>query len=335
MSKIIKDCIYGHIHVPELCVKFMDVPEFQRLHRIKQLGLTYYTYPSATHTRFEHSLGVMHLSGKIVDQLRNNAEISERTKHIIQLAGMYHDIGHFAFSHLFDKFLDQININDNIHDIFKLRHHEDRSIYLLLQVNSRLKLLSKEEENFVKDIINGDCKNKTEPYLYQIVCNSECGIDADKMDYLNRDSQRTGLPGFQSDYIILNTILDNDKFIAFKIKAKRDIQDLFDARRRMFDNVYHHHTTIKLEKIYLCFMERLGSRLFQYGEHTDDYNIESLIRTLEDLRTVVSELETRKLNHNCEYCNKYTLHREYKSSGTVDEVRFIIANRTTINSGTR
>ncbi|CAH6419353.1 HD domain-containing protein [uncultured virus] len=339
MSKIVKDCIYGHIHIPELCVKFMDVPEFQRLRRVRQLGMTHYVYPSAVHTRLEHSLGVMHLAGKMVDQLRVSVNISDRTKHLIQLAGMYHDIGHFAFSHLFDRFLQKVPLNETVHEIFTLKDHEDRSIFFLRQVNARLKLLTEEEEEFVEDVIHGrsdqrprlrcnelnlaGCDGNSTPYLYQIVCNSECGIDVDKMDYLNRDTEHTGLPGFQSDYIILATVIDDDDHIAFKNKARRDISDLYEARKRMYENVYHHHATTKIDKMYFCFMKRLGSKLFQYGERTDDYNIETLIRNSTETADLVQQLESRGLSHDCDCCKEYGTKITYKPSGTLEQVRFV------------
>ena len=94
-TTIIKDCIYRFIQVPDLCKSFIDTVEFQRLRHIKQLGLVQFTYPSAAHSRFEHSLGVMHLAGV-------GADISQREKELLQLAGLLHDVGHMAFSHLFD-----------------------------------------------------------------------------------------------------------------------------------------------------------------------------------------------------------------------------------------
>lgn len=134
-TKIIKDCIYGHITVSKLCVAFMDVSEFQRLRRVRQLGVAHYAYPSAVHTRFEHSLGVMHLAGKFVDQLRNYVQISDRTKELIQLAGMYHDIGHLAFSHLFDLFLSNLPEGASVSNFFDLHDHEDRSLFFVRLVN--------------------------------------------------------------------------------------------------------------------------------------------------------------------------------------------------------
>jgi len=321
--KIIKDCIYGHIHLSELCMLFMDVYEFQRLRRIRQLGVAHYAYPSAVHTRLEHSIGVMHLAGKMVDQLRNYVFISDRTKDLIQLAGMYHDIGHFAYSHLFDVFLEKINEKEKLDGVFRLTRHELRSVYFLNQVNNRLKLLTEDERQFVEDAIRGYVRDENFTYLYQIVCNAECGIDVDKMDYLRRDSYHTGFPGFHSDYIISNAVIDSSKHIAFKRKTLSSLEDLFMTRRRMYENVYQHHTNLKVDKIYFCAMTTLGSTVFKYGETTDDYNIETLIRNDERTRHLCAALDNRQLEHSCDFCHEYHMEKSVKTSGTIDRVRFV------------
>lgn len=326
--RIIKDCIYGHFVIPELCSLFMDVPEFQRLRRVRQLGMVHYIYPSATHTRFEHSLGVMHLAGRMVEQLRRFVEISERTKQLIQLAGLYHDVGHFAYSHLFDstlKLFSQNGSSDQLHDIFKLTDHELRSIHFLTQVNHRLQLLSPDEEIFVINLIRGHVPESEKKfcYLYQIICNDECGIDVDKMDYLRRDAYHTGFPGFQSDYIIINALIDSDGHIAFRRKTKSDIRDLFNTRIKMHINVYQHHTAKELEKIHYCAMKQLGHRLFAHGEGTDDSNIDTLMRTCQDLRDLVRCIEYRELHHECENCKEFNLEIDIPRSGGIDKVRFV------------
>lgn len=323
-SKIIKDCIYGHIHVPELCVKFMDVPEFQRLRRVRQLSMAHYVYPSASHTRFEHSVGVMHMAGRMIDQMRNFTEISDKIKELVQLGGMYHDIGHLAYSHLFDRFLKFNVINDDVDDVFRLKKHEERSVFFLEQVNKRLQLLADDELLLVKNIILGNVPTDTpNPFLYEIVCNSQCGLDVDRLDYINRDSMHTGLPGFQSDYIILNAVIDKDGHLAFREKAKRDIYDMYEARHRMYENVYQHHTSLKMNKLYYCMLKRLGSKTFKYGQNTDDFNIETLLRSSEQTQDLILQIDTRVLAHECENCNDFNCIKKYRPSGCITQVRFV------------
>jgi HD superfamily phosphohydrolase len=312
----------------------MDTPEFQRLRRVRQLGMAYYAYPSAVHTRFEHSIGVSHLASKMVDQLRRyvlrqkqplpystEKLFDPRTKDLIQLAGLYHDIGHFAYSHMFDAFLSKVEFEGEIPEIFKYKDHEDRSIYFLRKVNARLQLLTPEEEQFVINCILGIIPEGEPAYLYQIVCNEECGVDMDKADYLRRDSYHCGMPGFQADYIILNTVIDNNGYLAFREKTRSEIRDLFATRARMYENVYQHHTSLKMDKIYFCMMKRLGVHLLTFGEKTDDFNIETLIRSTPELEFLVTQVETRQLEHDCEICSDYIPVKSVKASGGVDRIR--------------
>lgn len=323
--KLIKDCIYGHIIVPDLCVSFMDTPEFQRLRRVRQLGVAHFAYPSAVHSRFEHSIGVMHLAGRLVDHLRNYVTISDRTKELIQLGGMYHDIGHLSFSHLFDLFLSMQKLSGSmtIPEFFRITDHEDRSLYFLHKVNERLGLLTPQEEQFVSSVIRGEILSGQPAYLFEIVCNRECGIDVDKMDYLHRDGSRIGLPEFQHDYILYGTVIDMEQHIAFRSKIKSDINDLFVARHRMHERVYQHHTTLKVTKLYFCMMQRLQDELYEYGEQTDDYNIESKFRNHPMTIALTNSIDNRRLEHDCEYCQQYIPIRSIKQSGCIENVRFV------------
>src|SRR3989344_193067 len=92
----VRDAIHQDIHLSDLEAEIMSAPEFQRLRRVRQLGFTSLVYPSATHTRFEHSLGTMHLAGQVCHALT----LDEKTTSELRLAGMLHDIGHYPFSHI-------------------------------------------------------------------------------------------------------------------------------------------------------------------------------------------------------------------------------------------
>lgn len=323
VNKLIKDCIYGHIVVPMLCLHFMNVPEFQRLRRVKQLGLVTYSYPSATHTRFEHSIGVMHLAGKMIDHLRNFCVIDDRTKELVQLSALYHDIGHFAFSHLFDEFLKKSD-KEMLHHVFTMEDHEDRSVYFLRKVNDRLGLLSEEEVLFVKGCIEGEVVPPYPGFLFDIVSNGVSGIDVDRLDYVNRDANRCGFPSFQSDYIIYNTVPTSDlAHLGFQQKARSDIKDFFDTRLRMYDNVYFHHTSKKVEKMYYCMMKRLGDGLFVYGEETEDFNVETMMRASPLTIEIISELDSRVLTHDCELCHDFNPGKEYNLVKWMKRVVFV------------
>lgn len=165
-------------------------------------------------------------------------------------------------------------------------------------------------------------KGNGDGYLYQIICNKKCGVDVDKMDYLRRDSYHAGLPSFQSEYIILCSIIHENN-IVFKSKARGDLTDLFDTRKRMHENVYQHHAVMKIDKIHYCMMKRLKDKLFTFGEQTDDYNVDTLIRSSSETSDLIESLDNRHLGHDCEYCDEYVIIRSIPKSGGISHIEFI------------
>ena len=129
------DIIHGSIQICPLAKKIIDTFEFQRLRNIKQLGCCNYVFPSSTHTRFEHSIGVYHLARKYVDILNKNGQyFTERDKDCISIAGLIHDIGHGPYSHLFDELFPE------------KQNHEYRSGELLKIINKKYNLNFTDDE---------------------------------------------------------------------------------------------------------------------------------------------------------------------------------------------
>ncbi|KAL1021606.1 hypothetical protein UPYG_G00015470 [Umbra pygmaea] len=207
MSKVFNDPIHGHIEIHPLLVKIIDTPQFQRLRYIKQLGGTYFVYPGASHNRFEHSIGVSHLAGLMVQGLkdRQGLGITEDDILCVKIAGLCHDLGHGPFSHMFDqRFIPRIPSR------FKWSH-EEASLKMfdhMVEVNN-LKdemtihgLKVPDDLDFIKELINGPLKSnesslkgrpKEKFFLYEIVANKKNGIDVDKWDYFARDSYHLGI----------------------------------------------------------------------------------------------------------------------------------------------
>lgn len=307
---MITDCIHHFIHVPPTCQKIIDTPEFQRLRRIKQLGLCYYIYPNANHTRFEHSLGVMHLAGKLFSILTKQYPKYKPFKILVQTAGLLHDIGHIAFSHLFDDILELKHEQENQTNIQSSKH-EDRSIVIFKQINQRLQLFTPHEEYLIECMIKGQYDPHYPRFMFQIVCNSENGVDVDKMDYLSRDAYHTGMPVSQSDYIIYNTILDKNFNITFPDKIQSEIKQLLETRKRMFHNIYYHKTVIKLETIFYCMLNDYRDDLMNIDTlkpetylYIDDVFVEFYIRYVRE-HPFIKDIDERKFTHICDKCKSY------------------------------
>lgn len=204
-DKVFRDSIYGEVDIPELCVKIIDTPQFQRLSDISQLGGVRHVYPGARGTRFEHSIGVCHVASQFIKSLKSNQpELNITAIDIlcVEIAGLCHDLGHGLYSHLFEVFL---------HHYDKKFCHEHASIGifdLLIHDNNLMPEfqrfgLTDKDVHFIKELILGDASiapigfiwhgRESKTFLYDIVANKRNGIDVDKFDYFARDCHYTGL----------------------------------------------------------------------------------------------------------------------------------------------
>ena len=241
-EKVIYDVIHGYIKISPLCIKIIDTPEFQRLRHLKQLGLTYLIFPSANHSRFEHSLGVMFLAGEMLKHLKDKQpelNITDREIELVKIAGLCHDLGHGPFSHFFDNyFLKFIDLHEE---------HEDRSCRLLNYIFDKYKIdITDEERVQIYNMINprDDFLVKDRSFLYKIVNNKINGIDVDKFDYIKRDSYFLGMSfGFDSSRIIKQSRVIDDE-LCFLDKTFYDIQELYEVRDKLHRRVYQHHTIV-------------------------------------------------------------------------------------------
>lgn len=256
-SKLIGCNIHGSIRVSPMALKIINTPEFQRMRSIKQLGLCHHIYPAATHTRFEHSIGVYHLAGKFLEKIQqqypkktyNIPELGGRKRltniiaECIKIAALCHDIGHGPFSHIFDDILLKYSTHPN-------REHETRSC-LITEILCKRELaseLSNEHIEFIKSIINPQHYHMG--VLYQIVSNHLNGIDVDKFDYLERDAKNLGLKAnFDSNRLINEFIIDSNNNIAYPKHCSVDIFEMFHSRYMMHKKVYNHKTVKLVESM--------------------------------------------------------------------------------------
>lgn len=236
-KKIINDPIYGFVSIPgALIFDLIEHRYFQRLRRIKQLGLTNLVYPGALHTRFHHAIGAMHLMQEAILTLRQkDISINEQEEEAALIAILLHDIGHGPFSHALE------------HSIVRGVSHETISSLLMAKLNEEFggKL------SLAIEIFNDRYPRR---FLHQLVSSQ---LDMDRLDYLKRDSFFTGVSEgvISSDRIIKMLNVVNDQLVVEQ-KAIYSIEKFLIARRLMYWQVYLHKTVLSAETLLMHILMR-------------------------------------------------------------------------------
>ena len=247
--KIINDPVYGFIKIPyDLIFDLIEHPLFQRLRRIRQLGLTHFVYPGANHTRFQHAVGAMHLMGLAIEVIRSKGHlITDEEARAVTLAILLHDIGHGPFSHSLE------------HSLIKNTSHEKISLLMMEQLNEEFS----GELTMAIEIFRNRYPKK---FLHQLVSSQ---LDMDRLDYLKRDSFFTGVTEgvIGSDRIIKMLNVLNDQLVVEE-KGIYSIEKFLIARRLMYWQVYLHRTVVASEQVLVQMLKRakflssMGEELF-------------------------------------------------------------------------
>jgi len=235
--KIINDPVHGFIILPSPFIfDLLEHPYVQRLRWIRQLGLTSFVYPGATHTRFQHALGAVHLMGQAIDNLRQKGtEITDAEAEGVTAAILLHDIGHGPFSHA----LEESMISDVNHEILSVMLMDS----LNREFGGRLSL--------ALDIFNNRYEKK---FLHQLVSGQ---LDMDRMDYLMRDSFYAGVvEGNIGTERIIKMLNVADDQLVVEAKGIYSIEKFLIARRLMYWQVYFHKTVIAAENLLVKVLQR-------------------------------------------------------------------------------
>ena len=241
-KRVIRDAIHDYIHVDYLIIwRLINSKEMQRLRRIKQLGGTYQVFQSAEHSRFVHSLGVYQVVRRMLETECLTNALSDYDKLCVMCAGLLHDIGHGPFSHSFEGVFEE--------------NHEDMTVRMILEeseVHDILVSLYKQLPQDVASIIQHTHPNRI---LIQMVSSQ---LDADRMDYLLRDSYMSGTTYGHFDMSrILRTMRIRDGKIVYKESGVQAIENYILARYHMYWQVYYHPTARSYEHLLQSVFQRV------------------------------------------------------------------------------
>ncbi|MEH7343249.1 HD domain-containing protein [Bacillus sp. JJ1532] len=259
-EKVFKDPVHRYIHVRDRVIwDLIGTKEFQRLRRIKQLGTTYLTFHGAEHSRFNHSLGVYEIIRRIADDVFNGRpEWNEDDRLLSLCAALLHDLGHGPFSHSFEK-------------VFDLDHeHYTRAIILgKTEVNHVLSTISADFPMKVAEVIAKTSKNKL------VVSLISSQIDADRMDYLQRDAYYTGVSYGHFDMErILRVMQPGEDQVVFKQSGMHAVEDYIMSRYQMYWQVYFHPVTRSAEVILTKILHRakdLHKQGYSFKSHPNHF----------------------------------------------------------------
>jgi HD superfamily phosphohydrolase len=271
---IIYDNIHGYINIDIIAKSIIDTDIFQRLRNIHQTGVLYLIFPTATHSRFEHSVGTYYLANLLITNLRKNQPELNITDDIIQLvsiAGLCHDLGHLLYSHLFDdcflpklpNYKELIEKTDNV-------NHENRSIFLLKYLINKYNInLDKDQILVISDLIhpkNASYSNWKEKYqvgewIFQIVSNPINSIDVDKFDYLVRDNLAVGTKWNFNPARLINDVKVINNNICYSKQCSEDIYQMFQIRYRLHRQIYNHKAVKAIEILIIQLLFEIEKEL--------------------------------------------------------------------------
>jgi hypothetical protein len=287
----IKDPVHGYVYITEEEKALIDSYPVQRLHRLRQLAGAEYVYPGANHTRFEHSIGVMHLASRVAENPNISKCISEDETEMVRVAGLLHDVGHGPFSHVFEQLLDK-ELNQT---------HEDITLWMVK--NSELKDILRRMGCRPEDVGRlavGRLHRPGKAFLDQIISSA---VDVDKQDFIVRDTYHTGAEyGFIDIFRLIHTLDVWEGNLAVDLGALSALESLIIARIESFRSIYFHRVGRAAQIMLAMAMEKandeLGLTSFKTPEEylaMDDYTVWTMLKNCKKSSGIIRNLERRKM----------------------------------------
>ncbi|MCT4642042.1 MAG: HD domain-containing protein [Bacteriovoracaceae bacterium] len=349
----VRDPVHGSIHILDEEIPIIEHPFFQRLRNIKQLGFSEYIFPGATHTRYLHSIGVMHISSKVFDNLFKDKLSNQsflKLKHTVRLACLLHDIGHAPLSHT-TEFVMPLVKDLKLPKEFEVEPngqatHEDYTIKAIVDSNftKSFEQISKKydvDPNCVAQLVTGYCLSQEYftidginyfALLHQLVSSE---MDCDRMDYLLRDSYFCGVSygKFDLDWIIDNlriALVEKNAFLGISQRAVATFDDFLLCRFHMFLMVYFHYKSVCLEKMLKRYFStsnneyQIPSDIDEYLIH-DDYHLMKILRNSDNkwAKKIVNNHIPKKIFEAFGQSNKKILQNleDYLNSEQIDYIK--------------
>ena len=277
------DNVHGFITLDDIASSIIDTDCFQRLRNINQTGTLYFVFPSARHSRFEHSIGTYYLANLLITNLQNKhpeLNITEDIIKLVSIAGLCHDLGHLSYSHLFDDcFLPKLENYEELKKKTDNIYHENRSIFLLKNMIKKNNININDDQLLViSDLIhpqksqydNWNEKYKVGKWIFQIISNPVNSIDVDKFDYLVRDALAVGIKLiFNSSRLIQDAKIINDN-IYYSKQCSEDIYIMFFIRYRLHRIFYNHKAVKSVEILIIKILFELEKE-YKISEYILDY----------------------------------------------------------------
>lgn len=325
------DPVHDSFYLPKTIWKIIDKPEYQRLRGIKQTGNTCYVYIGAEHTRFSHCIGVSHLCLEFAKTIQNEnpSLLTDRQVLLLGVAGLVHDIGHCAYSHLYDSYV--VPTFEPGTDFC----HEQASYEIFAMMCAKYQdlqeLFSEEDVQTVGKLIFGSKHatpdkydiewsewDETHPFYYEVLSNKRTGIDVDKFDYLKRDSHYTGVkttfePTRLFKFYYIDKVTNRDGkiryYLEYQPKADEIVEVMWQSRNDLHRRVYQHRVVkcvdlMMAEVITLCGDQYIpGTETLLCDAHHDmesyckitDSMIRQMAANVPKAQTIIDRIDNRRL----------------------------------------